>query len=198
MIKNSLAICLLLLTACSPSNKDDKKKTMEPLTLENDIERIEPPHWWAGLKNTELQLLVKEDRISMAVPEIAKEGITIKKVAKGNSPNYLFIDLEIPKDIEPCRFNIVFKFQDGNVKTQTYELKERNRPAEDYVGFNSSDVIYLITPDRFANADPENDIVPHLREKTIDRESDYARHGGDIKGMTQHLDYIDEMGFTAI
>ncbi|HLT51596.1 MAG TPA: glycoside hydrolase family 13 protein [Arenibacter sp.] len=194
---NSTVPWLLLLIICF-SCKNDTKKVAGPITIANDIERIEPPHWWAGLKNTELQLLVKEDGIFSAVPEIAKEGITIKKVAKGDSPNYLFIDLEISKEVGPGKFNIVFKLEDGNTKIQTYELKERNRPATDYVGFNSSDVIYLITPDRFANADPENDIVSHLKEKTIDRGLDYARHGGDIKGMTQHLDYIEEMGYTAI
>src|SRR5690554_2223671 len=198
MKKNSLAICLFFLITCLSCDTTNTKVDVGAITIENDVERIEPPHWWAGLKNTDLQLLVKEDQISKAVPEIAKEGISIKKVTKGDSPDYLFIDLEISKNVGPSKFNIVFKFDDGNTKTQTYELKERNRSPEDYIGFNSSDAIYLITPDRFANADPENDIVPHLKEKTIDRKADYARHGGDIKGITQHLDYIDEMGFTAI
>lgn len=164
----------------------------------NDIERVEPPHWWTGLNNSHLQLLVKEEGIGNAVAEISQKGVTIKKVTKGDSPNYLFIDLEISKDVEPGKFNIVFRLGNGGTKTLTYELKKRNTPSTDYVGFNSSDVIYLITPDRFANGDPKNDIVPYLREKTIDRKHDYARHGGDIKGITQHLDYIDAMGFTAI
>lgn len=164
----------------------------------NDIERVEPPHWWTGLNNSHLQLLVKEEGIGNAVAEISQKGVTIKKVTKGDSPNYLFIDLEISKDVEPGKFNIVFRLGNGGTKTLTYELKKRNTPSTDYVGFNSADVIYLITPDRFANGDPKNDIVPYLREKTIDRKHDYARHGGDIKGITQHLDYIDAMGFTAI
>lgn len=195
MIKNSIATCFLSLLICSSCNTE---KTIEDITMENDMERIEPPHWWAGLKTTDLQLLVKGDRISSAIPEIAKKGITIRKVTKGDSPNYLFIDLEIPKNIGAGKFNIVFTFEDGSTKAQTYELKERKKPADDYIGFNSSDVIYLITPDRFANGDPKNDIVPYLKETTIDRNHDYARHGGDILGITQHLDYIDEMGFTAI
>ena len=80
----------------------------------------------------------------------------------------------------------------------TYELKTREKPAEDYIGFNSSDAIYLITPDRFVNANPKNDIFENLKEKTIDRSDDYARHGGDIQGITTQLDYIHNLGFTAV
>lgn len=171
---------------------------MDTNTTGSEIERVEPPNWWAGLKNKELQLMVKEDNIAKSVPEIPNKGISIKKITEGNSPNYLFIDLDICKAMGPSKFNINFKFPDGRTKSYVYELKERQKPAEEYLGFNSADVIYLITPDRFANAVPKNDIVPHLKENTIDRSLDYARHGGDIKGITKHLDYIDDMGFTAI
>ncbi|HUH47259.1 MAG TPA: alpha-amylase family glycosyl hydrolase, partial [Arenibacter sp.] len=196
MKNKHFAIYLFLLVICSSWSENNSIKTID--LYKNDIERIEPPHWWAGLKNTELQLLIKEDNIYNAVPEISHKGVTIKKVNKAHSPNYLFIDLEISKDVGSGKFNIVFRFANGKTKIQTYELKERERLAQDYIGFNSSDAIYLITPDRFANGDPKNDIVPHLKEKAIDRNHDYARHGGDIKGMIQHLDYIDTMGFTAI
>ncbi|MEN3324395.1 glycoside hydrolase family 13 protein [Mariniflexile soesokkakense] len=164
----------------------------------NDIERIEPSNWWVGFKNSELQLLVKHPNITTAIPEIDYAGVSIKKVHKADSENYLFIDLNIDKTAKAGKFNIVFKFKNGNKKTQTYELKSRKIPAEDYVGFNSSDVIYLITPDRFSNGKPSNDIHENLLEKTIDRTNDYARHGGDIQGIINHLDYIESMGFTAI
>jgi glycosidase len=110
----------------------------------------------------------------------------------------LFIDLNISESAKAGQFNITFKFENGEDLVQTYELKKREKSAEDYVGFDSSDVIYLITPDRFANANPSNDIDTTLLEKTINRKNDYARHGGDIKGITKHLDYISDMGFTAI
>ncbi len=164
----------------------------------SQIERIEPPNWWVGLKNTELQLLVKHDKISEAQPEVAYEGVTIKKVSKGESPNYLFIDLNIAESTKAGTFNIVFKLKNGKSITQSYELKSREKPSNDYVGFDSSDVIYLITPDRFANGITSNDKFSNLKEKTINRNDDYGRHGGDLKGITNHLDYIDEMGFTAI
>uniref|UniRef100_UPI0040472396 alpha-amylase family glycosyl hydrolase n=1 Tax=Mariniflexile sp. TaxID=1979402 RepID=UPI0040472396 len=163
-----------------------------------EIERVEPANWWVGFKNTELQLLVKHPNITNAIPEINYAGISIIKVLKADSPNYLFIDLNIAKTTKAGKFNIVFKFGNGDKKLQTYQLKSRKKPAEDYIGFNSSDVIYLITPDRFSNGDPSNDINENLLEKTIDRTNNYARHGGDIKGITNHLDYIESMGFTAI
>ena len=99
----------------------------------------------------------------------------------------------------PGTFKIDFKKKGlGNDISIDYEVKERRIDSKNRVGFDSSDVLYLITPDRFANGDPSNDIVSGLKEAVIDRKNDYARHGGDIKGITEHLDYVEEMGFTAI
>ena len=164
----------------------------------SQIERVEPPNWWIGFEDSNLQLLVKEDNISALNPQISYEGVTIEKVTKGTSPNYLFIDLNISENAKAGKFDIVFKDNNGNKKTHAYELKGRIKSSEEYKGFDSSDVIYLITPDRFANAKPENDIISGLKENIINRKDDYARHGGDIKGIINHLDYIDDMGFTAI
>jgi glycosidase len=119
-------------------------------------------------------------------------------VNTADSPNYLFLDLEISESANSGKFNIVFKQDNGSQLVETYELKSREKPAEDYVGFDSSDAIYLITPDRFANANPENDSFESLNEQGIDRTDGYARHGGDLQGITEHLDYIDDLGFTAI
>ena len=163
-----------------------------------EIERVEPKNWWVGLKNTNLQLLVKHPNIANATPEIKYQGLSIKKVHKADSPNYLFIDLTIDKVTKAGKFNIVFNFADGSKKTQTYELKDRKKKDEEFKGFNSSDVIYLITPDRFSNGNPANDLHKDLLENIIDRGDNYARHGGDIKGIIDHLDYIESMGFTAI
>jgi glycosidase len=168
------------------------------MTLFAQVERVEPPNWWIGFKNTELQLLVKQNKIADSQPEITYSGITIKKVSKGESPNYLFIDLDIAGSTKPGTFNIVFKLKNGKKIIQSYELKSREKSPGDYVGFDSSDVIYLITPDRFANGNTNNDTFPKLKEKTINRDDDYARHGGDIRGIINHLDYINAMGFTSI
>lgn len=168
------------------------------ITVTAQIDRIEPPNWWVGFKETKLQLLVKGNDISAFSPVIEYDGISIEKVHKAKSPNYLFIDLKINSDTKPGSFNIVFDAKGKKKIKYQYELKSRVKSAEEFQGFNSSDVIYLITPDRFANSNPDNDIVAGLKETAINREDDYARHGGDIQGITEHLDYISEMGFTAI
>ncbi|QHI37786.1 Neopullulanase [Kordia antarctica] len=203
MKKIILVTLLTFLFSCN--TKEDKTtidstkiSSTEVTEIKNDIERIEPPHWWTGFKNNKLQLLVKHPDISKASATISQEGITIEKITKGESINYLFIDLDISKNIKPGKFNIEFKFKNGKKLTQTYELKQRVKSAEAFEGFNSSDAIYLITPDRFANAKPENDTFKNLLETNVNRKDDYARHGGDIKGITNNLNYIDDLGFTAI
>lgn len=200
MKKIILLIAFMCCFACkqtTDTSSDTTPKISEITEIKNDIERIEPPHWWTGFKNTKLQLLVKHPNIASATPTIANATIKIEKVQKGESPNYLFIDLNIEK-ASAGRFNIEFKLENNEILTQTYELKERIKAAEDYIGFDSSDALYLITPDRFANANPENDTFKNMNETDINRKDDYARHGGDIKGITNHLNYIDDLGFTAI
>jgi len=163
-----------------------------------DIKLVEPLNWWIGFKNPKLQLLVHHPNISEKTPEISYRGVSIENVFKADSPNYLFIDLNISKSANAGKFNILFKEENKQQLVHTYELKNREKPSEDYIGFNSNDVIYLITPDRFANGNPENDIVESLNEKTIDRNDNYARHGGDIQGIINHLDYIEDLGFTTV
>ena len=162
------------------------------------IERIEPPNWWVGFKDTSLQLLVKGEGIGAYIPEIRNSTVQLVSAHKADSPNYLFLDLEIPGDTPPGMVVLVFTKKGGEELTYNYPLEERRRQPGDYLGFSSEDVIYLITPDRFANGDTANDIEAGLREIKIDRKDDYARHGGDIRGMIEHLDYIGEMGFTAL
>ncbi|WP_179343554.1 glycoside hydrolase family 13 protein [Winogradskyella ursingii] len=193
------ATIIAFMMSCN-SNKEEKQKTgpQEVVKVKSDIDKIEPPHWWTGFKNEKLQLLVKHPNIGSATPEISYSGVALEKVHKADSPNYLFLDLSISDEAEAGKFNIKFKLEDGSELFQTYELKERKKPSDEYVGFNSSDAIYLITPDRFANGDLSNDAFDNLNEKTINRSEDYARHGGDIAGITNNLDYIDNMGFTAI
>lgn len=162
------------------------------------IDRIEPPNWWAGVENNQLELLIYGKDISQFTPSIDHKNIQILTVKKTENNNYLFLNLDLSKAVSG-KFNINFsKKGKRNNFSVAYELKERNKDSKLREGFNSSDVIYLITPDRFANGDVNNDIVKTMNEKTVDRKDDYGRHGGDIKGITNHLDYIDDMGFTAI
>ncbi|OGS69286.1 MAG: alpha-amlyase [Flavobacteria bacterium RIFCSPLOWO2_12_FULL_35_11] len=162
------------------------------------IDRIEPAYWWVGMENTQLELLIYGKDIAQFTPSVDNKNIQISAVKKTGNNNYLFLNLDLSKAVSG-KFNINFsKKGKRNNFSVAYELKERNQNSKMREGFNSSDVIYLITPDRFANADVTNDIVKTMNEKTVDRKNDYGRHGGDIKGMTNHLDYIHEMGFTAI
>ncbi len=160
--------------------------------------RVEPMHWWVGMKDPNLQLLVHGKGIGSATPQITYPGVTIKKLSKADSPNYLFIDLVISKTARPGSLDIRFMEKGKQVAVCEYQLNKRVAGAGIQQGFNSSDLIYLITPDRFANGDPSNDIVKGMREEKIDRLYGYGRHGGDIRGIIRNLDYIRDMGFTAI
>ena len=196
-----LSICLLLfVVSCKEKSSEnhDASIATEIVNEQHDIEQIEPPNWWVGFKNHGFQLLIHHPNISSATPEISYLGVTLKEVHKADSPNYLFLDLELSESVKAGKFNITFKLEDGDSLVETYELKSREKTSDEYVGFDSSDAIYLITPDRFANANPANDIDSTLLEKAINRKDDYARHGGDIAGITAHLDYISDLGFTAV
>jgi len=162
------------------------------------IDRIEPPFWYVGMNQNQLELLIYGKDISHFMPSIDHKNIQILDIKKTENSNYLFLKLDLSKTVSG-KFNINFsKKGKRNNFSVVYELKERIKDSKLKEGFNSSDVIYLITPDRFANADVTNDVVKTMNEKTVDRKNDYGRHGGDIKGITNHLDYINDMGFTAI
>ncbi len=162
------------------------------------INHVEPLNWWAGMKNPKLQLLVNGTNIGETTPVINYPGVTIQKVSKADSENYLFIDLLIATTAAPGTLDIRFKKEGKEVETYRYELKKREQDAAQFVGFNSADAVYLIMSDRFANGDYSNDVVAGMRENKIDRNFPGGRHGGDIRGIINHLDYIKDMGFTAI
>jgi len=162
------------------------------------IEKIEPPFWWAGMTHNQIELMVYGKNISDYKPSISDENVKLTEVKRTENKNYLFLNLDLSK-ANSGKFKIDFsKKGRRNNFSYEYELKERRADSKYRKGFDSSDVIYLITPDRFANADTTNDIVAGLNEQGVDRTDDYARHGGDIKGITNYLNYVDDMGFTAI
>ena len=166
--------------------------------VQAQIDRVAPPNWWIGFKDTSLQLMVKADGIKDAKVSIDNKGVYLQQVHQADSPNYLFIDLEISDEAEAGKFKIDLQLRDKDDLSFDYELKARQVSSDKFEGFSSKDAIYLITPDRFANGDLSNDVVKTMKETSLDRNDDYARHGGDIQGIIDHLDYIREMGFTAI
>ena len=162
------------------------------------VERIEPPNWWVGFKQQKLQLLLYGEGIATAVITLDHPQVKLDKVHSADSPNYLFLDLLIPESTSAGKLNFKFNQVGKPTESYSYELKDREHKSDVFEGFSSRDVIYLITPDRFANGDASKDIDTSMREKTLDRKDDYGRHGGDIRGIINHLDYIADMGFTAV
>jgi glycosidase len=160
--------------------------------------RVEPMNWWIGMKNPDVQLLAHAVAIGETVPGINYPGVSIKKVNKADSKNYLFIDISISKNAKAGVFPIVFKRDGKVIYSFNYTLHSRKPGASQVKGFNASDVMYLVTPDRFANGDESNDVFPDMREKKLDRDGGYGRHGGDLRGMINQLDYLASMGITAI
>src|SRR4029079_191030 len=158
-----------------------------------NITRVEPANWWVGMKNTELQIMVYGPDIGKSTVTINYPGIRIKEIAKTTNPNYVFIYLSIAKGTKPG--NVPLLFTDAQQKfTYRYPLLART-DRRGAAGFNAADVLYLITPDRFANGNPSND---NLEDVTVNRENPNARHGGDLEGIRTHLDYIKDLGMTTI
>jgi glycosidase len=155
-------------------------------------------NWWVGMKDPFLQIMVHGDRIGETSPVIKYPGVKLLKVHKAESPNYLFLDLQVSAAAKPGTMKISFTKKGRTLYTHNYPLKQRKTGASQRKGFDASDVIYLVTPDRFVNGDPSNDVIPSMRENQIDRSAPGMRHGGDIRGIIQSLDYIQSMGFTAI
>ena len=158
--------------------------------------KLEPAFWWSGMKNPELQLMVYGKDIAGYLPTVRYPGVKVKSTVALESPNYLLLYLDVA-DAQPGSFDITFT-RGKKSFVCPYELKKRKEHADEIVGFNSSDVLYLVMPDRFANGDPSNDQIPMRCEYKVDRESPNARHGGDLAGIEQHLDYIEDLGVTAI
>lgn len=178
---------LLLLCLCFAGILSGEK------ALAVEVQRLEPTCWWVGMKNTELQLMVYGPNIAASKASIDYQGVTLKSEVRTENPNYLFLYLDIAPETAPGTMNIVFT--EGRKSLQyKYELKARNnKPGAQ--GFSTEDVLYLITPDRFANGDPSNDTAEGA---SVDRSRPFSRHGGDIKGVTDHLDYLSDLGVTTI
>ena len=162
------------------------------------VRKIEPTNWWVGFKNPYLQLMVYGDNISLLTPEISYPGVTIQAVTRAQSPNYLFVDLKIDQAAKPGKFDV--RFLDARkklVKAMPYELKQRSEGSAQRKGFDNSDVMYLLFPDRFANGNLANDNHPVMPDK-INRQNQYGRRGGDIQGIVDNISYLKELGVTAI
>ncbi|WP_207534327.1 glycoside hydrolase family 13 protein [Desertivirga arenae] len=162
------------------------------------LERVEPMFWWVGMKNPKLQLLVHGKNIAERYVSLNYPGVKLVRINKVENPNYLFIDLEVAANTKPGSFSIKFTRPGAKPFIYTYELKTRDRSFTRINGVTSKDLIYLIMPDRFANGDKSNDVIKGMRETSLNRDSMYYRHGGDLQGLIDHLDYLKDLGVTAI
>jgi len=161
------------------------------------IERVEPMFWWTGMKSQALQLLVYGENISSSNVSLSYPGVELVSVTKVENPNYLFIDLKLAENVQPGKFDISFSTEGKVTGKYQYELKKRESGSSERFGFNSSDVIYLIMPDRFANGNSANDSHPDVYEKS-DRNKPGGRHGGDIQGIIDNIGYLKELGVTTL
>ena len=165
--------------------------------LSAQIDIVHPPNWWIGFENKTLQILVKGEKISKYNVSVNYQGVSLKQVHKADSENYLFIDLNISNHTKPGTLKL--KFNKANDELiHNFKLSNKRELNAQSNGFDSSDVIYLITPDRFANGNYSNDIKKGLKENKINRDDNYARHGGDLQGISKNIDYLESMGFTSL
>ena len=165
------------------------------ISIFSQVEKIEPPFWWSNMKNPELQLVVYGNNIAKYDVSIS-DNIKIINIRKTENPNYQFITVST-KNINPGNINITLSEKGKKIQTLAYEFKQRRENSSIRDGFDSSDAMYLIMPDRFANGNPNNDSTADTVEKA-DRANPGGRHGGDIQGVIDHLDYINDLGFTSL
>ena len=175
-MKNKILVILLLICSISYSQQ---------------IERIEPPFWWEGFKNTSLQLLVYGENISNLDFNIKSNIVELVSVEKAENPNYIFLNLEVNDKGRSGDFDI--DYGGNSIK---YNIHKKELDSDMHIGFNTSDVLCLITPDRFINGDYSNDNHPDMLEKA--NRGPWGRHGGDLKGINDNLNYLIDLGYTAI
>lgn len=160
------------------------------------VDRIDPTNWFVGMENPSLQLMVYGEGIRSAEVTTDYAGVKVDSIVRLDSPNYLLVYLNL-KDAKPGEMTLVFK-NGKSTKKVKYELKAREKRGEERMGFTNADVLYMLMPDRFADGDPKNNDIKGMNTYKTDRSQPSLRHGGDLEGIRQHLDYFNELGVTAL
>lgn len=155
-----------------------------------------PAHWWTGMKHNTLQVMLHSTKDLSKGVKVRYPGVLVTKIFQPENRHYLFVDLLLLPTVKPGKFEFIF----DNGTAVGYELKSRQQSSAfaKHQGIRSNDLIYLIMPDRFVNGDPSNDQFNDLRDSISDRKDPYSRHGGDLAGVTQKLEYLKEIGVTSI
>lgn len=163
-----------------------------------DQARICPPNWWVGMQHNEIEVLLYDQDIAGLTVQLNYPGVQLKSTTRLANPNYLFVTLAISPTTAPGTFDIQLVRDGKRVKQYPYTLLARKSDPQRITQLDASDLIYLIMPDRFANGDPRNDVFPTMHQKEINREKMFFRHGGDLQGILDRLDYLEALGVTAL
>lgn len=160
------------------------------------IDKVEPPNWWVGMKWNRVQLMLYGEELQGIEVKFDSPGLKVLGVHTTGNPAYAFVDIEIPGDLLPGTY--VMSIHKGQETTEVkYPILSRNSDKYRHAGFGRRDVVYLITPDRFANGDPSNDRAED-RFDEFDASDPFKRHGGDLQGIIDRLDYLKDLGVTAL
>ena len=211
LIASSLVGQEMIYTTASDLSREEQERRLPPgversphhspqIPGDFSHSRVQPPFWWAGMKDPNLELIIYDDGIAHYDARIETDGVQLIETVRLENPNYLVLRLNIGQNVPSGTFPIMLSSRLNNRTERVieYELKGRCQHHKELSGLNTSDVIYLIMPDRFANGDYTNDSFDDMNQQGIDRRRVFYRHGGDIQGVIDHLDYLEELGVTAL
>lgn len=191
-----LYIFFLSIPMSAHNNTVVKKKGNNRTTAPN-VTRIDPTNWFADMQDPTLQLMVYGKDIKFADVSTDYPNVKIDSLVRLDSPNYLLIYLNL-KGAKPGEIALTFSNKNGKKTIKKYQLKAREMAGSDRKGFDISDVLYMLMPDRFANGNPKNDIIKGMEDQLCNCNEPSLRHGGDLEGLRQHLDYFTDLGVTAL
>ena len=200
LFQTSWKILLFLLLLSSPmtaQNSTAAPKKANNRTGTPNVTRIDPTNWFADMQDPTLQLMVYGKDIKFADVTTDYPNVKIDSLVRLDSPNYLLVYLNL-KGAKPGDITLTFTNKNGKKTTKNFQLKKREMAGTERKGFDISDVLYMLMPDRFANGNPKNDVIKGMEDQLCDRNEPSLRHGGDLEGLRQHLNYFSDLGVTAL
>ena len=192
-----LLFLLLLSSPMTAQNSTAAQKKANNRTVTPNVTRIDPTNWFADMQDPTLQLMVYGKDIKFADVTTDYPNVKIDSLVRLDSPNYLLVYLNL-KGAKPGEVTLTFSNKNGKKTTKKFQLKAREMAGIDRKGFDISDVLYMLMPDRFANGNPKNDVIKGMEDQLCNRNEPSLRHGGDLEGLRQHLDYFTNLGVTAL
>ena len=192
-----LLFLLLLSSPMTAQNSTAAQKKANNRTATPNVTRIDPTNWFTDMQDPTLQLMVYGKDIKFADVTTDYPNVKIDSLVRLDSPNYLLVYLNL-KGAKPGEVTLTFSNKNGKKTTKKFQLKAREMAGADRKGFDISDVLYMLMPDRFANGNPKNDVIKGMEDQLCNRNEPSLRHGGDLEGLRQHLDYFTDLGVTAL